>query len=94
MPRGWPSHGYDRRNTRATPLETTLVARERGALVLKWDLDCRPRSAAARTASAATPAVGNGNVYVSSWNGFVVAAKQTNGGIKWTYDTQSRARGS
>ena len=48
----------------------------------------------ATTASSATPAVGFGNVYIGSWNGFVVAAKRTTGALKWTYDTQSQGVGA
>ena len=39
VPRGWPSHGYDRRNSRATPLETVLSPANASGLVQKWNLD-------------------------------------------------------
>jgi polyvinyl alcohol dehydrogenase (cytochrome) len=89
MPRGWPSHGYDHRNTRTTPNETTLSPTNANALVLKWDLDLHALTGAAANGVTSTPTVGNGLVYVTSWNGLVVAARPQNGSVKWRYDTQS-----
>ena len=89
IPRGWPSHGYDHRNTRATPLETNLSPANASGLVLKWDLDLGAQIGGGANGVTSTPTVGNGLVYATSWNGFVVAAKQKSGGIKWKYDTQS-----
>ena len=93
IPRGWPSHGYDHRNTRATPLETVLNPGNASTLVQKWALDLQTEIGASTNAVTSTPTVGFGVVYVGSWNGFVVAAKQTNGGLKWKYDTQSQSIG-
>jgi len=90
LPRGWPSHGYDRRNTRATPLETTLNPSNASMLVQKWNLDLQAAIGTSNNAVSATPTVGFGNVYVGSWNGFVVAIKQKTGTLKWKYDTQSQ----
>ena len=36
VPRGWPSHGYDAANTRATPLETKIDSTNVSTLVAKW----------------------------------------------------------
>jgi outer membrane protein assembly factor BamB len=91
LPRGWPSHGYDRRNTRATPLETTLSPANASTLVQKWNLDLAATIGTSNNAVTATPAVGFGNVYVGSWNGFMVAINQKTGTLKWKYDTQSQA---
>ena len=93
VPRGWPSHGYDRRNTRATPLETVLTPANAATLVQKWNLALQPALGTTNNGVTATPAVGFGNVYFGSWNGFMVAAKQTSGAVKWTYDTQSQGVG-
>src|SRR5262249_47635809 len=89
MPRGWPSHGYDHRNTRATPNETTLSPANANALVLKWDLDLHALNPTSANGVTSTPTVGNGLVYVTSWNGMVIAARPNNGSIKWKYDTGS-----
>jgi polyvinyl alcohol dehydrogenase (cytochrome) len=91
LPRGWPSHGYDRRNSRATPLETTLSPANASGLVQKWSLDLAAAIGTNNNAVTGTPAVGFGNVYIGSWNGFVVAVKQKSGTIKWKYDTQSQS---
>ena len=93
LPRGWPSHGYDRRNSRATPLETKLGPGIAVALGQKWNLDLQTAIGAGNNGVSSTPAVGFGLVYIGSWNGFVIAAKQSTGAIKWTYDTQSQGIG-
>jgi outer membrane protein assembly factor BamB len=93
LPRGWPSHGYDRRNTRATPLETVLNAGNAATLVQKWTLDLTTAIGTTNNGVTSTPAVGFKNVYFGSWNGFVVAAKQSTGSVKWAYDTQSQGVG-
>ena len=90
LPRGWPSHGYDRRNTRATPLETVLSPANASGLVQKWDLGLQAAIGTSNNGVSATPTVGFGNVYIGSWNGFLVAVKQTTGALKWKYDTQSQ----
>ena len=94
MPRGWPSHGYDHRNTRATPLETVLSPANAAQLVQKWDLNLQTAIGAGGNAVTSTPAVGGGFVYVGSWSGRLVAVKATSGALKWTYDTQSEGIGS
>lgn len=93
LPRGWPSHGYDRRNAKATPLETVLHPGNAATLVQRWDLSLQAAIGATNNGVSSTPAVGFGLVYVGSWNGFVVAAKQKTGTVKWTYDTQSQSIG-
>jgi polyvinyl alcohol dehydrogenase (cytochrome) len=92
LPRGWPSHGYDRRNVRAasTAVETRLTTTNASSLVPKWNLNFETGIGASNNGVSSTPAVGFGLVYVGSWNGLIVAAKQTNGSLKWTYDTQSQ----
>ena len=83
LPRGWPSHGYDHRQHARHVARDDAWSGERG--VARAEVEPRPehgRSAPATNGVTATPAVGFGNVYVGSWNGFVVAAKQTTGVVK------------
>ena len=89
LPRGWPSHGFDRRNTKANPLETVLSPANASSLVQKWNLGLQAALGTTNNAVSATPAVGFGNVYIGSWNGFLVAVSQATGVLKWKYDTQS-----
>lgn len=93
LPRGWPSHGYDRRNSRATPLETTLNPGNASQLAQKWNFDIATAIGTSNNGVSSTPTVGFGNVYVGSWNGFVIAIKQSTGSLKWKYDTQSQGVG-
>jgi polyvinyl alcohol dehydrogenase (cytochrome) len=93
VPRGWPSHGYDRRNSRATPLETKLGPGLAVALMPKWNIALQAALGTGNNGVSSTPAVGFGLVYIGSWNGFVIAAKQSTGAIRWTYDTQSQGVG-
>jgi outer membrane protein assembly factor BamB len=94
VPRGWPSHGYDRRNVRATPLETTLGPANAAALATKWNLDLHAVIGATTNGVSGTPTVGNGLVYVGSWSGWIVAARLSSGAVKWKYDTQSQGVGA
>jgi outer membrane protein assembly factor BamB len=93
VPRGWPSHGYDRRNTKWNPLETIIHSANAASLVQKWNLNLQTVIGASVNGVSSTPAVGFGLVYVGSWNGFVVAANQKTGTLKWRYDTQSQSVG-
>ena len=86
MPRQWPSHGANHYNHRSTPHETTLSPANAAALTLKWQL---PLMEPGGNAVTATPTVGNGLVYVASWNGNVYGVKPSDGTVKWTYDSQA-----
>jgi hypothetical protein len=46
-------------------------------LVQKWDLGLQAAIGTSNNGVTGTPAVGFGNVYFGSWNGFIVAAKQS-----------------
>jgi hypothetical protein len=41
VPHGWPSHGYDYANRRASPLETVLTPENAANLSVKWRFDVR-----------------------------------------------------
>jgi outer membrane protein assembly factor BamB len=88
-PHGWPNHGYDHANTRATPVETKLNPANASTLVPKWQLNLQALEGGTANGVTATPTVGNGLVYVSSWNGKVYAIKAATGVVKWRYDTMS-----
>lgn len=82
VPRDWPSHGYDHRNHRATSVETTISPANASLLTERWSL---PLSGAVTS----TPTVGEGMVYVTSWNGSVYAVRAKDGAVRWSYDTGS-----
>jgi polyvinyl alcohol dehydrogenase (cytochrome) len=89
VPRGWPSHGYDGANRRATPAETTLGPGNAASLAVKWTLDLQTLSGGSSNAVTSTPTVGNGMVYVTSWNGKAYGVSARTGALKWQYDTGS-----
>ena len=87
VPRGWPSHGYDHANRRATPVETTLGPANATNLVVKWRLDLQAIEGASGNGVTWTPTVDDRNVYVTSWNHRVYAVRASTGSIRWRYDT-------
>lgn len=87
VPRGWPSHGYNYGNHRATPFETILSPENASTLTVKWHFDVRGPTPAGLHAVTSTPTVGFGFVYVTSWNGMVYALEQETGEVVWMYDT-------
>jgi len=89
LPHGWPSHGFDHDNTRATPLETIISPANVATLVPKWQTDFQTLEGGSSNGVTATPTVGNGLVYASSWNGKVYALNASTGAVKWRYDTGS-----
>src|SRR5262245_16529694 len=89
VPREWPNHGYTHRNTRASASETILSPANAASMVVKWTLDLQALENLPNNAVTATPTVGNGLVYVSSWNGNIYGVKASNGAVKWKYDTGS-----
>ena len=83
VPRDWPSHGYNHANVHGSTSENILSPANANLLTLKWDL---PLSDGTGNGVTATPTVGNGMVYVASWNGRVYGVKASNGAIKWSYN--------
>src|SRR4029453_12774135 len=73
VPHGWPMHGYDHANRRATGQETVLGPGNAANLAIKWQLDLLPLTGNGANAVTSTPTVGNGLVYVTSWHGEVYA---------------------
>jgi len=82
LPRKWPSHGYNRANHRATPLETAITPANVDTLTMKWDV---PLGGSVTS----TPTVGDRFVYVSSWDGKIYALKPKTGEVEWSFDTGS-----
>jgi outer membrane protein assembly factor BamB len=93
VPHDWPFFGYDHANRRASGVETVLGPANAAKLVQKWDLDLKAREGTGDNGVTSTPTVGNGVVYVTSWNGKVYAVKASNGKVKWTYDTKASFMG-
>lgn len=85
VPHGWPSHGYNYGNHRATPLETVLTADNAATLTVKWHFDARAVTMGSLNAVSSTPTVGFGMVYVTSWNGTVYALREDTGEVEWTF---------
>jgi polyvinyl alcohol dehydrogenase (cytochrome) len=91
VPRDWPGHGYDHRNTRSTTNETILNPSNASQLTVKWTLDLHALTGAGANGVTSTPTVADGVIYVTSWNGRVFAVNANNGAVKWQYDTGSGA---
>lgn len=81
MPREWPSHGFDHRNTRASRTESQITPASAADLQMRWEF---PSGAV-----SGTPAVMNGRVFFGSWDGFVYALDAKTGKLRWSYDTGS-----
>jgi polyvinyl alcohol dehydrogenase (cytochrome) len=86
VPHGWPSHGYNHANHRATLDETTISPANAANLVVQWDTSFSEGTANGVTS---TPTVAKGVVYATSWNGKVYALRASNGKVKWSFDTGS-----
>ncbi len=82
VPRNWPSHGFDHRNSRNNPLETTLTTGNVASLLPLWSFvpDGNP-------VVTSTPTVGEKLIYVTAWDGVLYAISRKNGKAKWKYDT-------
>lgn len=85
VPHGWPSHGYNSANHRASPLETVLTADNAATLTVKWHFDIRALAQGGLSAVTSTPTVGFGLVFVTSWNGRVYALREETGEVEWTF---------
>ena len=83
MPPGWPSHGYDHRNSRATETETGITPATAQNLQLAWDFPAG--------AVSGTPVVADKRVYFGSWDGFVYALDAKSGKLAWSYDTGTQS---
>jgi outer membrane protein assembly factor BamB len=79
IPHGWPSHGYDRANRRASATESSITPANASQLVPKWQFTGGGVSS--------TPTVANGVVYATSWNGNAYALDARTGVVRWQYDT-------
>jgi outer membrane protein assembly factor BamB len=86
VPREWPSHGYDHRNHRATSVETTITPANASLLVEKWSFPAG--------AVTSTPTVGEGMVYVTSWDGNLYALRAKDGLLRWTFETGASLQSS
>jgi polyvinyl alcohol dehydrogenase (cytochrome) len=90
LPHGWPSYGYDHRNRRATPLETTLSPANASRIVPHWTFDIGDfEGTDLGTNVSSTPTVANGMVFVTAWNGKVYGLRARDGKVRWSYDTGS-----
>jgi outer membrane protein assembly factor BamB len=78
VPRGWPSHGYDHANHRASPLESVVGPGNVTQLRVRWQFDAG--------AVTSTPTVTERVVYASSWDGRVYALRRNSGTPKWSFD--------
>jgi polyvinyl alcohol dehydrogenase (cytochrome) len=89
LPHGWPSYGYDHRNRRATPVETTLSPANANRIETRWTFDIAAHEGGGTTQVSSTPTVANGMVFVTSWNGKVYGLRARDGRVRWRYDTGS-----
>ncbi len=87
VPARWPKHGFDHRNTRSNPLESSLTPANAAGLVAKWNFHI---SDSFDSSVTSTPTVGRKLVYVTAWDGKVYALDRKKGKVKWTYDTESK----
>ena len=85
VPRDWPSDDYDHGNVRSTPVETKLSPANAGQLIEKWRFSVT--DGIGNRGVTATPTVGQGLVYIASWNGDVYGVKAETGKLKWIYRT-------
>ena len=89
LPHGWPSVGYDHRNRRATPVETTLSTANAARIETRWTFDIAAYEGGSGAEVSSTPTVANGMVFVTSWNGKVYGLRARDGKVRWSYDTGS-----
>lgn len=93
MPHGWPSHGYDSANTRASSAETKIDSTNVASMVEKW-LFSPPLGQASQQPNGvsitSTVTVGEKLLYTSSWNGRVYGVDKKKGKLKWTFDTGAK----
>ncbi len=94
VPHGWPSHGNSYDNQRSNPLETSIDTTNAGALGIKWRFDADEFEGVPGFKSiTSTPAVGNGMVYATSWNGKLYALDQESGEVVWQYKAPAQFLG-
>ncbi|MGH7857686.1 MAG: PQQ-binding-like beta-propeller repeat protein, partial [Candidatus Binatia bacterium] len=80
---GWPSHGYDLRQTRFNDRETRLGREDVGRLRLRWQFS-------AGGGFTGTPAVAGGRVIVGCWDGNVYALDRRSGRLLWKFRVGTR----
>jgi len=85
VPHGWPSHGYNYGNHRASPLETLVSPDNAAQLTVKWHFDLRAFFGGGLPAVTSTPTVGFGLVFVTAWSGTVFALRQDNAEVVWSF---------
>ncbi len=86
VPHGWPSHGYDHANTRASRTETGIGPHNAAQLRPVWQFNLTGSAGSPNKGVTSSPTVGNGLVYVSSWNGRLYALDPDTGAVRWTYE--------
>jgi outer membrane protein assembly factor BamB len=84
VPHGWPSHGFDGANTRATPLDTKINSGNVTSLVEKWNF-----AVSGGKSVSSTVTVGPKFIYTTSWDGKVYALKKKTGDVRWEFNTNS-----
>jgi polyvinyl alcohol dehydrogenase (cytochrome) len=87
VPHGWPSHGYDHANHRASATEATISPANANQLVPAWQWT--PGGG-----FTSTPTVGNGIVYATGWIGSAYALKAKTGALVWQYDSGASLQSS
>jgi outer membrane protein assembly factor BamB len=86
-PRGWPSHGYDNSNTRASTADTGITPANVSSLVEKWRFSAPGGPNGDPFTSTVT--IGPKLVYITGWDGRVYALDKKTGSEKWTFHTHS-----
>jgi outer membrane protein assembly factor BamB len=89
VPHGWPSHGYNYANHRASPLETVLSPDNAANLTVKWHFDLSELTGGLNGVTS-TPTVGFGLVFVAAWNNHVYALREEDAEIVWEHQLHPR----
>ena len=87
VPHGWPSHGYNHANHRASAVETEISPANAAQLEPAWEW-------VPGGGFTSTPAVGFGRVFVTGWNGRIYALKAKSGALVWEYASGASLQGS
>ena len=85
VPMGWPAHGFNYGNHASHPQETSLGVSNLRTLGTKWRFDIKEFEGAGAASVTSAPVVGNGMVYVTSWNGKIYALDEETGEVVWQY---------
>lgn len=88
VPHGWLSQGNNFGNHASSPDEMSINSANAGALGIKWRFDVGAHENVPGLKSiTSTPAVGNGMVYATSWNGKIYALDQETGAVVWEHQS-------